>query len=291
MDLDQALVLFDTQLRADGRSEHTRRQYARHVRLLICWAAQEGLCCDVAAFGPEHVAAFLASPAVTRRADGGPRKATSANSLRTSVRGFFAYLVAVGILDQDPARRVRRALCGPPPPRGLSQDELARLLGAMEDDPGDAARRDRMLFGLMAGSGLRLSEGLGLDVADLDLERGEAAVRHGKGDRARVAILPKSVVAELRAFLRRRARGPVFLASNGRRLGHRQAQRRFASWAGLVGLRDACPHSLRHGFAIDLHERTGDLLLVRDALGHASVSSTSIYVRVSRKALRKAVGA
>jgi len=102
MTIDEALERFLTQLRADGRSEHTVRQYERHVRLLARWAADVGHTGAAGELSHEDLARFLASPHGRTSARGGTRKASSTNALRGSLRGFFACLHRAGYIAQDP---------------------------------------------------------------------------------------------------------------------------------------------------------------------------------------------
>ena len=121
MTLDDALDRFLTQLRADGRSVHTRRQYRRHVRLFAAWWRDVGAGGDVGAVSHEDVARFLASREARTRRDGGEKKATTVNTLRSSLRGFFGYLHRAGYIAADPTRLVRRAMCATPPPHSSSR--------------------------------------------------------------------------------------------------------------------------------------------------------------------------
>jgi site-specific recombinase XerC len=142
----------------------------------------------------------------------------------------------------------------------------------------------------MAATGLRLSSALALDVEDLDLDRGEVQVRRVKGGGEQMVFLADAVRDRLRDHVGERLSGPLFLGRGGSRLGHRQAQRRFADWVQKARLRGGIsPHSLRHGFALSLYERTGDLLLVQAALGHASITSTTVYAQASQERVRAAV--
>src|SRR5882672_10338302 len=123
MDITEALSRYLTQLRADGRSEHTAGQYCRHVTLLAAWLGEGKNSTDVEKVSHEQLAAFLASPRARTRSDGKTKKATTANALRTSLRTFFRYAHEAGYTQSNPARLVRRALCGTPPIRALSDDE------------------------------------------------------------------------------------------------------------------------------------------------------------------------
>jgi integrase/recombinase XerD len=290
MRIEEALGLFVLQLEADGRSAHTIGQYQRHVSSLTAWLAQERLSAPLANVGHELLARFLASPAARTRPDGKPKRAGSMNAMRSSLRGFFAYLVKAGIIDRDPSILVRRARAQAPAPRGLSGEALERLLAVMEGAGGEAASRDAVLVRLMATTGIRLSSALALEVEDLDLERCEAHVRRLKGGGEQVVFLRDGICELLQGHLRDRLSGPIFVARGGGRLCHRQAQRRFQVWAEKAGLGSRfSPHSLRHGFAMQLYARTGDVLVVQQALGHASISSTLVYARADQDRVREAV--
>ncbi|MFB3073605.1 MAG: site-specific integrase, partial [Candidatus Methylomirabilales bacterium] len=131
MTILDALRRFVTQLRADGRSHHTIGQYERHITALAKWTAGTGQGLGVENLDHETVALFLASPEARDRGDGTPKKATSINTLRSSIRVFGSYLHRAGFLAQDPARMVRRAICSSGPPRTLSQEDQHRLLATL----------------------------------------------------------------------------------------------------------------------------------------------------------------
>jgi len=288
--LQDALAQFLLQLDADGRSRHTRAQYARHVGLLGRWFAAEGHSGQIEDIGHEDLARFLVSPQARQREDGAAKRASSTNCLRSSLRTFFAWQHAAGHLRQNPARLVRRAICSPGPPRALSEGERKALLDRLAAGEGWTARRDYALFALMLGSGMRLGATLALDVEDLDLEGGELLARRMKGGRAERVLVPRATCDHLRSWLGSRTSGPLFRGRGGERLGARQVARRLDHWLEMAGVRrSASPHSLRHTFATHLYQRTGDILLVKEALGHRSVMSTIIYAQFDDARLRMAL--
>ncbi|MCA9319154.1 MAG: site-specific integrase, partial [Planctomycetes bacterium] len=122
--IQDALDRFLVQLDADGRSPHTIGQYRRHVRLFSHWAATDAPGCVLADIDEQSVARFFTAPVAKQRAQGGPRKATAANALRTSVRVFFGFAHEAGWIPRNPARLLRRAICSPPPPKAFSDDDL-----------------------------------------------------------------------------------------------------------------------------------------------------------------------
>jgi len=211
-----ALERFVLQLEADGRSPHTVAQYRRHVRALVAWLSAENLSCEVEAIDHETIARFLASSTARTRPDGQPKKPTSVNALRTSTRVFFSYMHRAGYVASDPARLVRRAKCGPPPPRGLSDEEEAKLLAALREATDAESRRDRVLVELMLATGLRLGSAIALDVADVDLAAGELHVRVAKGARQQKTFLSPRIEPVLQEFIGDRCDGPLFATRIGR---------------------------------------------------------------------------
>ena len=223
----------------------------------------------------EVLARFLSAPEARTRPDKQRKKAGSMNALRSSVKGFFGYLHEAGLVSQNPARLVRRAICGTPPPRCMSEDDQIRLLEAMATGGKAADRRDHAMFHLMLATGIRLGSSIGLDVEDVDLEQSEIMLRVTKGDRVERVFLGASIRDHLRIYISDRLTGPLFRSCGKRRLSRRQAQKRFSSWLDIAGIRKpASTHSLRHSFAAQLYHRTGDILLVKEALRHRSIEST-----------------
>jgi len=284
--MGRAWALYYRQLHADGRSEHTIRQATRHIRLLQC-------------FLPEHrpneithedLAVFFNS-SVARCVNGGrTKRPTSLNCLRSSLRTFFSYLHRAGYVERDPAMLLRLARTGVAPPRGISEKERQKLFAVLAAGRSRAARRDEMLFALLLASGIRISSALALDVGDLDFEDCSLLLRTSKGGVPQRAYVPRQVMARLAVFVGDRRSGAVFRGLGERRLGARQAHRRLAQRCRLAGIHRAIsPHALRHSFALELYERTGDVLLVQGALGHRSIVSTAVYARASGVRVRAAV--
>jgi integrase/recombinase XerC len=289
MQLQEALGQFQVQLAADGRSEHTRKQYARHGRAFATWLAERGHAPTLAHITPNIVAEFFSSDAARMSARGGTKKATSANAQRTSLRCFFRWAHESGLVAANPARLLRRARCTPPPPRGLHADEQRRLLDVLAATSSSGAERDRMLVELLLGTGIRIGSALALDVPDIDFTHGEVALRKTKNDTPTTVVLPAKLGTRLQTFVGNRTLGPLFLAGN-RRVSLRHTQRRLACLFARAGIRGRSAHSLRHSFATELLARTGDLRLVQAAMNHASIMSTTAYTLIDKAKLRSAVG-
>jgi integrase/recombinase XerD len=173
-------------------------------------------------------------------------------------------------------------------------DEVARLLDAPRDDTA-VGLRDRALLELLYGSGLRVSELVGLDVDDVDLEEGAVRVL-GKGGKEREVPLGRFGREAASAYLVRgrpdlastRSRGAFFLNQRGGRLTRQSVNRILATYVKAAGIRRrVTPHSLRHSFATHLLEGGADVRVVQELLGHASVATTQIYTLVTKEHLRE----
>jgi integrase/recombinase XerD len=209
--------------------------------------------------------------------------------------------------EGDVAEDVSKPVRPPTPPRrlpkALTVEQVAALLDAAaatasSPDPAEAVRglRSAAILELLYGTGARISEAVGLDVDDIDLE--SPAVRlHGKGGRDRVVPLGGPARAALATYLRRgrptlasasASPGPaVFLSRRGTRLSRQSAWSALRSAATAAGVPGASPHVLRHSFATHLLDGGADVRVVQELLGHASVSTTQIYTLVTVDRLRE----
>lgn len=273
--LDRYLV----QLKADGRSPYWQSQVGRHIRFLDQWLRDHRLPRDVRRITHEHVAQFLSSPEANTRRDGRPKKTTSTNCLRSSVKVFFGYAHAAGHSPRNAAALVRRARCASPPPRALPEADCKRLLATLAKAEGPHAQRDYLLFNLLYTMGLRIGSALAIDVRDVDLTTGELTLTTVKNDRPDRMPIPKSLGPQLRAALAGRTEGPLFRGQAGRPLCGRHVRRRLEIWSKRAGIRRAAPHQLRHTAAARTYRSTGDILAVRDFLGHRSIASSTVYLR------------
>jgi len=216
-----------------------------------------------------------------------------------AVRSFHKFCAREGLADTDPSEDVGTPRVAQGIPKALDEDEVEQLLGAVAgDDP--LAQRDRALLELLYGTGIRISEAVGLDLADIDLE--DAMLRVvGKGDKERVVPVGKSAREALAAYMgdgrlalrSTRARGraaggdALFLNARGGRIS-RQACWTIVRRAGdrvALGAR-LSPHVLRHSCATHMLDHGADLRVVQELLGHASISTTQVYTKVTPSRLR-----
>lgn len=209
-----------------------------------------------------------------------------------AVRGFYRFLQREGLRADDPSDGLRTPRQRRDVPDVLSVDDAFALVQAPDDESGSGLR-DRAIFEVLYGSGLRVSEVVGLDIADADLRERVARVREGKGRKDRIVPLTAPAVAAIRRWLarrgellaRRRGGGPenaLFLNRFGRRLSARAVRTKTDQGALKAGLpRRVHPHVLRHSFATHLLDGGAELRHIQEMLGHASLSTTQKYTHVS----------
>jgi len=282
MKLSIAIKRFDTQLRADGKSERTRQAYLRDLGKLRCWFDADT---NIASIKPHTLARFLA--------DGnGDRAALTINRTKTALRVFFRFLTDAGYLSENPARLIRSTPTDRRVPGYLSVDEARKLLNTIAKSDSALATRDHAMFSLLLGTGIRLGSLVALNVDDVNLTEETVTIK-AKGGREETVFLNARLCKLLARYIKPVTAtdgAPLFRSRNGGRLGPRQVQLRLKYWLKAAGITKLLSvHCLRHSFATKLYSLSGDLRLVQRALGHRHITTTEIYVKVEDKALRKAL--
>ncbi|QXL83480.1 tyrosine recombinase XerC [Comamonas sp. NLF-1-9] len=234
----------------------------------------------------------------------GPRSLSLALS---AWRGFYVWAGRQGLVQANPAQDLRAPKAARLLPKALPVDQAVRLADFVQDgaDPWLQAR-DVAMVELLYGSGLRVAELVGLDVAPsapgqaegrgwLDLQAGEAHVL-GKGSKRRTVPVGRTAQAALQAWLALRetaapAHRPtqaLFIGRHGTRLSAQSVWQRLRRRGQLAGLAAPVhPHMLRHSFASHLLQSSGDLRAVQELLGHANISTTQVYTRLDFQHLAK----
>lgn len=234
----------------------------------------------------EDVHAFLAS-----LANAPPRSIARRLS---SLRRFFRYQVRQGRREQDPCALIDGPRLGRTLPDTLSEEEVERLLHAAVSDDARGLR-DRAMIEVMYATGLRVSELVGLTVAQLNVRQGAVRVV-GKGNRERMVPLGEEALYWLEQYLEKSrplllrqggASDVLFATHRGRAMTRQAFWYRIKGYAQKSGIRKPLsPHSLRHAFATHLLNHGADLRVVQLLLGHRSISTTQIYTHVARYRLK-----
>ena len=222
----------------------------------------------------------------------------------SALRALFRHLLRTHKLEADPTAGVRNPKQDQRHPAMLNVDQIFTLLAeAGEDKTAPAtiaspeelmALRDKALLELLYGSGLRISEALGLDVDDVR-PGSKALVVMGKGSKQRQILLSDTSTAALARWLEVRDQVPplhgeraIFLGKRGKRLNRSQAARILDELAKLAGIpQHVSPHDLRHSFATHMLEGGADLRAVQELLGHSRISTTQRYTHLDLNALTR----
>jgi integrase/recombinase XerD len=284
-----------------GLAENSLVAYRRDLRRYEAFLREQGQA-DPASICEDTVHTYVRYLETLTDEDGARVLAPSsvARAL-VAVRSFHRFCAREGFVDRDPSEEVGAPRVPAGIPKALDEAEVDRLLGAVTgDDP--LAQRDRALLELLYGTGIRISEAVGLDLADVDLEGGTLRV-FGKGSKERVVPVGRSARAALEAYLRdgrlalrgarirRAARDSdaVVLNARGGRISRQSCWTIVRRAGERVGL-DAhlSPHVLRHSCATHMLDHGADLRVVQELLGHASISTTQVYTKVSPDRLRAA---
>lgn len=179
-------------------------------------------------------------------------------------------------------------------PKALKPEDLARLLGA-PDISTAVGLRDRALMETVYGTGLRVSEAVGLRIDEIDLDQNAFRVT-GKRGKTRWVPVPRQTspwiekyLAESRPLLAKRPVAELFLGSRGAKLSRQSAYHILEQHRVTAGIAShVSPHTLRHTYAVHLIQGGADLRAVQELLGHASISTTQVYTQLDLDQLRKA---
>ncbi|ABW11196.1 integrase family protein [Parafrankia sp. EAN1pec] len=288
-----------------GLARNSVLAYRRDLRRYREHLAAGGIT-SLAAVGEAQIAEFAAA---LREGDEThpPLAPASVARMLVAVRSLHRFAAQEGDVSEDVARPVRPPVPPRRLPRALTVDQVSAVIAAAVaggpeyaevsgGDPAELARRLRSaaLLELLYGTGARISEAVGLDLDDLDLDRSAVRLR-GKGGRDRVVPLGRYAVTALERYLRRGrphlvtecSGTAVFVSRRGNRLSRQSAWSALRAAANAAGVPGASPHVLRHSFATHLLDGGADVRVVQELLGHASVSTTQIYTLVTMDHLRE----
>ena len=272
------LEAYALSLRARGRSPRTVDAYVRDVSKLKALGKPLG------SIRAHHLERLLAD--CTNQ--------STRNRMIASFKSFFDWVHRRGLVGSNPAAELSGRTVRRTPRVVLSPEEVERVRVLLESCADWLSVRDAAIVQMLWGVGLRVSELVGLDVGDVDLDGCRLFVR-AKGDRRQVKVFGERARRALERWLSVRAQhdghiDALFISQKRTRMTARQVQnilkRRFAE-AGVD--KPVHPHALRHSFATELLRRTGNLRLVQKALGHASVTSTQVYTHILAEDVRDAV--
>ena len=268
MDIEETISEYETYLDLEGKSPNTIRMYSYYVRRYLEWGGK---------LSSRSALRFLAKLR---------RKGYSNKSLNLVVQALRSYFRFEGY-DEE-AEKLKPPKVPKSLPKALTREEVRKLLSVIPP----TRRRDRLIFLLLYGAGLRVSELCNLKKSDVDFERSLIIVRGGKGAKDRVVPIPGFLLEEIRSYLETRDDDSEYLiVEEGRREKDRISPktvwyllRKYGEKAGIK----VTPHMLRHSFATHMLENGVDIRAIQELLGHSNLSTTQIYTKVTVEHLRKA---
>lgn len=277
-----------------GLATNTVTSYRRDLRRYATFLGDRDID-RVDAVVPADVAEFL-----MRLREGDPDhlalSAGSAARTVVAVRGFHKFVLREGLCTNDPAAEVKPPAPPQRLPKALPLSDVEAILSAARAGGTTLAQRDSALLEFLYGTGARISEAVGLDIDDLDLEQGAVRLL-GKGSKERIVPVGSYATAACGSYLttarpelaaKKKAGPAVFLNARGGRLSRQSAWAVLVRAAKRAGVSTAVsPHTLRHSFATHLLDGGADVRVVQELLGHASVTTTQAYTLVTVDRLRE----
>ena len=265
-------------------SEHTCRNYLLDVREFDSFITQKA---PSSVSGVEQISNLTIRGYMGQLAKNN-KKSSQARKL-SALRTFFRFLIKQGVIIDNPASVVRTPKQDKYLPQHLTVDEAFALLDSVPaSDPAHA--RDRAILEVLYSTGIRVSELVGLNRNDLELNLGIIKVC-GKGRKERIVPIGKKAIAALNHYLQKsesllpegqRGNIPVFLNSRSGRLTARSVGRLIDKYVRHCGLqRNISPHSIRHSFATHLLNAGADLRAIQELLGHVNLSTTQRYTHLN----------
>jgi integrase/recombinase XerD len=303
--LSTLLAEYDTWLRVErGLAVNSLAAYRRDLRRYTDYLRRHGDA-TLDSVNESTVAGFVDELRDARRDDGRPQYAPASIARAVAaVHSFHRFCLEEGLETSDPSEDVGAPRVPQGIPKALTEAEVEALLDSvLGDDP--RALRDRAILETLYAGGVRISELVGLDRADIDLHDGVARVL-GKGSKERVVPLGRGARDALHEYLTHgrpvldrpratqgrarpgtRSGDAIFLNARGGRLTRQGAWLIVRDAGGRAGMGDRLfPHVLRHSCATHMLDHGADIRVVQELLGHASLSTTQVYTRVSPERLR-----
>jgi site-specific recombinase XerD len=278
-------------------SVHTKEAYGRDIRQFLGFVA-ESLQKPVDQLDEQDLEQ---TPSITLRMwlhnmlEQGLKKTTIARKA-SSLKSFFAYLQKRDYIDRNPTEALLLPKTEKRLPVVISDEEMATCLDALSDIPGDSfeTMQERAILEVLYSTGMRLSELVGLNIADYNVQQRQVKVL-GKGNKERVLPLGAKAQIALNDMLRARVKkewssdpkSPLFVTVKGVRVYPRMIQRLVKDYLERVSeATKKSPHVIRHSFATRMLDRGADIRIIKEFLGHASLSATQIYTHTSVEHLK-----
>ncbi len=258
----------ETELKIRGFSKRTVDTYLFHNKKFLEFIRKE----------PQNIEESDAKSYIAYLMSELKYRPSSVNLALSSLKFFYSEIVQNRAFNGVKAPKSEKKL-----PTVLTKEEMKKLLGAIQNP------KHKLLVEFMYSSGLRVSECVSMKIDDLDLDEKIGKVKHGKGNKERYIILSDNLIRHLNEYLsKRKSKSEYIFSINDRHITIRQAQKIVKDSAKKSGIKKRvfC-HALRSSFATHLLEAGTDIRIIQELLGHANLSTTQIYTKVSTQQLKK----
>ena len=267
----------------------TLSSYSKDWNDVLAWLETRGM--DITDLETEDLTESLVRRYLYAMNERGLSRATI-NRRLAAMKSFYKFMIRKQYTDVNPLREIRMGKLPSRLPRYLDQEDVTRVI-EFPDEKTEAGLRDRAILEVLYGSGLRVSELVGLHTDDIRLDESWIRVS-GKGGRQRISPLSSHAAQCLRRYIDRTdakrkdaGTGSVFLNLRGGALTDRAVRDIARKYCLQAGAREILsPHGFRHSFATHLLDNGADLRVVQELLGHRRISSTQIYTHVSKTKLK-----
>ncbi len=259
----------EMELKLRGFSENTINMYVLHTKNFLGDLRKD----------PKKITEDDVKNYVSRKIVDEKLSSRTIASIIAALRFFFHEVVKNPVVNIRPPKQEKKL------PVVLTKEEIRRMIDAATN------LKHKLLVELLYSSGLRISECLNLKVKDIDINTMTGVVRGGKGNKDRVFIISERVAEDLRSYINSNQLSPedhIFTGTDNTKMTPRAAQKIISTLAQRAGInKKVTPHTLRHSFATHLLEQGVDIRKIQELLGHANLSTTQIYTKVSTRELRK----
>ncbi len=269
-------------------SLQTVKAYDADLRQFVSWLRNQGITGlkEASELLPKQIRSFWAE----RRSNG--LSAQSMKRAQSAMRGFFKYAMKHRLIEKNPMSAMESPKSQRPLPKALSETDVTMLINSPETE-NIFGLRDRAMFEVLYGSGLRVSELAGLTRDQIDYDNLLLRVT-GKGSKERIIPMTEAAAKVLKDYLGRlfseipesRNTDQIFVNKSGCQISTRSIARMIDKYVRhLAMMKNVSPHQFRHSFATHLLNNGADIRAVQEMLGHESLSTTQIYTKISKERL------
>lgn len=271
--LPDAYYIYMATKEQDGKMKAgTKRQYEMCLEKLLF-----RFCLPLDQITINHLRLFLQEISINQKTGGHISKATL-NQRKNIIRSFFSWLYEEEYIEKDPSKRIRPERADSKPREAFGDEQIEKMRAACQ------TARERAIIDLLVSSGIRISECVGLDITNVDLEKREVVV-FGKGEKWRTSYIDAAAVVSIRRYLATRSDNnkALFVTSREphKRLSPAAVRRSLKKLSEVSGVPNIIPHRFRHTMATKAINSGMPIESVQSILGHSEINTTMNYAHVS----------